>query len=71
MNQGKGVIAICNTSVKRKYYQSYLEMAQHHGYTVQIIACEAVIGSDGAIAQNIHAVPNAILKRQRQNWEFH
>ncbi|MGB3295404.1 MAG: hypothetical protein WBB01_20670 [Phormidesmis sp.] len=69
MQQRRKAIAVCNTAVKRKYYQSYLEMAQRHSYTVQVIACEAVIRADGAIAQSVHGVPDSILERQRQNWE--
>ncbi|PZO47430.1 MAG: hypothetical protein DCF15_19040 [Phormidesmis priestleyi] len=71
MSQKKCAIAVCNTAVKRKYYQAYIELALSHGYTVQIIACEAVIQASGMTAKNIHGVPDSILERQQQNWENH
>lgn len=71
MRQGKSTIGVHNTNTKRKYYESYINMAHHYGYVVQVIHAEAVILPDGSSPGNVHGVTEEILDRQRSSWEAH
>ncbi|MBD2060730.1 ATP-binding protein [Funiculus sociatus GB2-A5] len=69
MQQGKDRLAVANTFVKQKYFQSYIDVAAKYGYAIQIIHCEGVLLPSGNQTSSIHNLPEEVLQRQRDNWE--
>ena len=57
-------IAVSNTFTRRWEYQPYIDLAEIHGYAVQVIECHGPW-------QNTHNVPADVLAAMRDRWEPH
>jgi len=69
MQRGESPIAVANTSMQRRWYQTYMDLFQQYGYSVQIIHCEGVILPDGKPTISIHDVPRSVVNRMRSGFE--
>ncbi|HUD04215.1 MAG TPA: AAA family ATPase [Candidatus Paceibacterota bacterium] len=62
-------IVICdNTNIRRSSYQHYIDAAQKAGYEVRIIE-RPHPNPKLAAANNIHGVPEAVIRRMIHHWE--
>jgi histidinol phosphatase-like enzyme/predicted kinase len=58
-------IAVSNTSMLRKYYQEFIDLAIANGYTVKVVETKGVLYPDGSFGVSIHNVPQHIVDRTR------
>lgn len=57
-----GDCAVSNTFTRRWEYQHYIDLAEFHGYSVQVIDVHGPW-------RNTHGVPEELLKIMRDRWE--
>jgi hypothetical protein len=69
MQRGMRTIAVHNVFASTGFIERYIEMAQHYGYQVHVIHCEAVIRKDGKLAPSSHGVPDSVQQRWIAEWE--
>lgn len=55
-------IAVANTFTRKWEVEPYLDMAERHGYHVEIHHCTGRF-------QNVHGVPEDVVERMRNNFE--
>lgn len=67
--KGVKAVAVANTSTRVSYFLRYKEIAQEHGYHVQIINCEALYSSSGLRVNNVHGVPEEIIEHQIRDFQ--
>lgn len=55
-------VVVSNTFTQKWEMKPYVDLADQHGYAVQIVECSADFG-------NIHNVPEEAINRMRARWE--
>ena len=62
MNDFEDHIIVSNTFTTKWEIQPYIDLANEHGYDVQIIDVQGVFG-------NVHNVPMDVVIKQKERWE--
>lgn len=63
MIEGQEIIAVANTFTRKWEYSKYIELAEKYGYEIVIHVCKGNY-------KNIHNVPDDVITKMRERFEY-